>query len=154
MIREARLEDIDFINSVFKHPEIYPYISDDGSPQNIEEFSVMPVFLNPFFKFLIFESSAVFMLTAMNAITFEIHSMIWPAFRGKTAVEICRQGIEYVFANTNCKKLVTQIPVMNRAAYALAYKVGLRTEGVNKKSFLKNGILYDQYFMGITKEVF
>ena len=153
MIREASVQDITFIDNVFRHPEIYPHITDDNCPRSPEGFSVAPIFHNPLFKFIIASGAAVFMLTILNSVTLEIHSLILPEFRGKSAVDICRAGINYMFAKPNCRKLVTQVPVINLAAYALAYKVGMRVEGFNKKSFLKNGVLYDQYFMGISKEV-
>lgn len=49
-------------------------------------------------------------------------------------------------------KLVVEIPFHRRIVYNLAKKTGFIDEGVNRKSFLKDGTYYDQWNLGLTKE--
>ena len=44
------------------------------------------------------------------------------------------------------------IPEYNKLAIRLAGKVGMELIGINKRSFMKNGVLYDQQLFGISKE--
>lgn len=155
-VRWAEPGDQDFVNSVFKTPEIYKEISDDGCP-SVENFEAPPIEGAASYKFVIGfvdgQRAAVFMVVPWNHITYEVHTLILPEYRGREAVEMCRAGFAFFFSNTEGRKVVTHVPVYNRAAYALAYRAGMRTEGINKKSFLKNGVVYDQYIMGLIKEV-
>lgn len=59
-----------------------------------------------------------------------------------------------MFDNTSCEKMITNVPEYNKLAYRFAKSIGGVDEGTNRKSFKKEGILMDQYVLGITKEEF
>lgn len=154
-IERCDISDLEYVDFVMRHPSIYPHISDDLSPK-AEAFSAgallaspQIIFLKPFIEGF---GAGVFLMHPWNSVTYEVHSCVLPGFRGKLAVTASRLAASWMFRNTGCRKITTQIPARNRAAYALAHRAGFRTEGVNKKSFLKNGVLYDQALMGLSKD--
>ena len=48
-------------------------------------------------------------------------------------------------------KFVVSIPFSRRIVYNCAKKIGFIDEGINRESFLKNSIFYDQWLLGLTK---
>ncbi len=153
-VERCGIAELEYVDFVMRHPSIYPHISDDLSPE-AGEFTAAPLLMGPRIIFLrpVVEGfgAGVFLFHPWNSVTYEVHSCVLPGFRGKTAVEASRLAAAWMFENTGCRKIITQIPARNRAAYALAHRAGFRAEGVNKRSFLKDGTLYDQAFMGLLK---
>lgn len=92
----------------------------------------------------------VFMVFPTTSVCFEVHTNILPEYWGK-ALEAAKALIAWVFTQTECEKLITRVPAFNKLAYQLAIRVGMRSEGVNTKSFRKHGMLFDQHMMGIEK---
>lgn len=128
---------------------VYPTISDDGCPE-ASEFDVT-TFFGPFFLVLSPNEWTVFVLVPVNSFTYEVHTNILPEGRGKLAIEACDEALFWVFSETNILKLITHVPISNVPAYALARKAGFKREGVNEKSWLKNGVLHDQLVLGLSK---
>lgn len=50
------------------------------------------------------------------------------------------------------QKINAKTPVYNSGARKLLLKLGFKDEGTDRLSFLKNGELFDQYILGITKD--
>jgi len=138
-----RTFDYKRIREIATHPEIYPYVSDDGSPPP-EEYE--PVQSDEFY-YLMFEGG-FFLFHPLNYITVEVHTCILPEWRGRS-IKYARRAIAWMFRNTQYRKIVTHVPEYNRKALAYAQKAGMRIEGVNRKSFMKNGVIYDQYLLGV-----
>ncbi len=155
VIERLDVTDLGYVNGVMRHPSIYPHISDDLCPK-AKDFTAEPMLWSPQAIFLrpVIEGfgAGVFLFHPWNSVTYEVHSCVLPGFRGKLSVEASVRAAEYMFKNTGCRKIVTQVPAWNRAAYALAHRAGFRAEGVNRKSFLRNGILYDQALLGLMKD--
>ena len=93
----------------------------------------------------------LFLLEARNIITYEVHTILLPEARGK-AVDIAKGALYWVFYNTVCLKIITHVPSFNVLARRLSEKCGLQLIGNNTSSFLKDGVLYDQFIYGISKE--
>jgi len=55
------------------------------------------------------------------------------------------------FLNTPIQKVNVCIPVLYKSTYNTAKKIGFIDEGVNRKSFLKNGKYHDQFLLGLTR---
>lgn len=94
----------------------------------------------------------LFMVTMRTFTLFEVHTMILKKGRGAKAISETRKAAEWIFNNTTCEKVITYIPTFNRSARVFAKIVGMRDEGVCTKSFKKNGILHDQWVLGLGKE--
>ena len=48
-------------------------------------------------------------------------------------------------------KMIVSIPFCRKIVYNTAIKTGFIEEGVNRQSFLKDGVFYDQWDLGLTK---
>ena len=145
------INDISAVDYVLKHPEVYPWISDDGSP-SAEEFTSSTMISNPEVFVLMPSDGVVFILHPWNSITLEVHTNIVPERRGREAISETMKAMSWIFENTGCLKIVTHVPSFNRQAKLFALKCKMKQEGVNRQSFLKDGILYDQDILGITRK--
>ncbi len=85
-----------------------------------------------------------------NFVTYECHIALLPEVEGQ-ALFVCKQVIDFVFDNTGIMRLTASIPSFNLLARKLAEKCGFELIGINKKSFLLNGVLHNQHFYGISK---
>lgn len=87
----------------------------------------------------------------VNSITYDCHIALLPEACG-IAVDICKGAIQWIFRNTKCLRLIASVPEYNKLAIRLARESGMEFMGINKKSFLKEGRLFDQQLFGISKE--
>lgn len=140
--------DSGFVNRCLRHPAVWRMGSDDGM------LGVKP-------ELFFVQRNGSFWLKAgeygvligepRNCVTLDVHIALLPGARGK-AVEICKSAIDWMFSHTKYQRLNASIPGFNRLAIRLAGKVGMEFIGINKRSFMKNGVLYDQHVFGISKE--
>ncbi len=155
MIIRCTIDDLEYVNFVMRHPAIYPFITDDGCPR-VADFDAKRVLMldNIYFLKPILDNYCIgiFILSPCNTICYDAHLAIFPEYRGEMAIRACKEVIHYMFTETSCRKIIAQIPSINKPARMIAKLAGLAREGVIKTSFLKNGILVDQVIMGITKE--
>lgn len=86
-----------------------------------------------------------------NFVTYDCHIALLPCAEGK-AVEVCKAAMEFAFHNTPARRLNASIPSHNLLARRLAEKCGFTLIGVNEKSFLRDGVLHNQHFYGISKQ--
>lgn len=150
------MEDLEIVKRVYTHESIFDRINDDGitDPEKVD-FSQALSNTNVFF--LIAEDEhcdivGVFLFHPWNTVCYEMHSAVLPEYRGEGSIEAARMAGMWMFGNTMCQKIVTQIAVTNYAARTLARVGGMVKIGNNDRSFLKNGKLIDQHIYGICKE--
>ena len=152
-----RMHDARGVDHVWKHPEVFPDIADDyvTDPDKFDTEILLQnesiYVLGGFHNFAI---TSIFYYQPHNTIMYEVHSAVLPEYRGKQAIEFAKLSLDSMFTETACMKVITHVPEGNPAAYALARRVGMVKEGVNRASIMKNGKLIDQVFLGITKEEF
>ena len=139
--------DIDFIVSCVTNPCNYGKLVDDYSPDPGLYFPPMHEGL----MWVKVEDYGVFLLTKQSHIMYEVHTVLLPHTRGK-AVEIGKNALKWAFANTDAKRIITAVPSYNQLALRLAHKVGFKEYGINPASFQKDGVLYSQTLLGISKE--
>jgi len=140
-----RTTDLAKIVKVLKNPEIFERISEDG------------VYIDNWLPSLddaIFltdkENIGLMIYHEINSITIECHVQVLPEHRDK-AMEFGKAVLEWAWENTKATKIVAQIPEIYPDVIKFAYKNGFSFEGVNKDSHLKNGVLHDQYYLGLIK---
>jgi RimJ/RimL family protein N-acetyltransferase len=147
----VRTEDEVLIASILNHPTILPHITDDGS-------TTLTNVINPsLFWITVYDGEellGMFLSHPHNTVTYESHTCLLPNAYGKRAIKAAHAYMTWMFEQTTCKKLITNVPDYNKLAMRFARNVGGVLEGCNRKSFLKNGELMDQYVYGITKEEF
>lgn len=149
-MRIERTWDRELVEAIITHPAIYGVISDDGAPDQSE--CSIPN-LNRIYALLVEDGGVggCYLVWPQNSFTLEIHTCLLPNCRGKKAAKAARLVLDWVFSNTACEKLITQVPAFNRAALIYARRAGLKDEGVNRASFKKDGVMHDQYLLGITR---
>lgn len=89
-----------------------------------------------------------------NTVTLQIHPIIPVETRGKRAYDSAREVLDWIFTTTKYQKVVCEIPVIYRNVKLFAMKAGMKEEGINRQSYLKNGKIHDQWHLGIAKQEF
>lgn len=149
MLVAKLLDDLDIVTWTMRHRRIWPSISDDSSPARTE-FRASPglTYLGMFDGD---EYLGLFVLHQHNAILWEVHTCLLPLAWGSRAKACAKLCVEWVFANTECRRLITSVPQGNALAERLAESAGMVRYGINPRSFLKNGQELDQIMLGISK---
>lgn len=152
-IQFERTFDMTLVREIVTEPRIYRNVRDDGSPAR-ESFQAID---SPAIWYVLAldgeELLGMWMMHPHNFICYEVHTcLLRSAFfvpgRGDAAAA---QFIEWVWRNTPCRRLITNVPDYNWAARRFAERAGMTQFGVNERSFQKDGRLYDQIELGISK---
>lgn len=120
--------------------------TDDGAPER--EFYFPP--FGDSVMWVKVEDSGVFLLEKKNHILYEVHTILLPCARGR-AVEIGKAALDWAWNNTPAQRIVTSVPEYNPLALRLALRVGFTVYGINPLSFSKDGVLFDQTLLGLSK---
>ena len=136
------------IERVLKHPEIYPRLS--GNPPPVETYHINP----SAYIFLLSDDGDCLVIVEQKAdIVGEFHFHVIPESRDN-ASEYHSQAIDWVRENTTITKLVTEVPFIYLDVVNFGLKNGWIIEGINKQSYLKGGLIYDQYYLGYVWDLF
>lgn len=143
-----RTSDMGVVHSILSHPAIWPHIHDDGAIE------CAPTDHDNFYWMLVSDGApaGVFLLHAHNLVCYEVHTCLLPRIWGDGALQAARLCRAWMFENTPCQKLITNVPAYNVVALRFARRCGFTQEGVNRQSFLRNGELLDQHVLGLTKK--
>ena len=142
----TQTQNIGDIKGILCHPEIYDRIAEDGMP-NWEDYEpdidgVMCVMDE--------NKIGVMLYHWVNGITLECHIQILPEYR-KEANKFCQLALQWAWDNTKATKIVAQIPELYPDVVKFAYKNGFQLEGMNEKSYMKNGKIYSQMYLGLIR---
>lgn len=146
MIQET--SDIDIIKKVLCDPEIYERITSDSAPDPddwippLEGEHYLAGYVNG-------ELAAIFNMHPITKILWEGHMQVLKEYR-KHAHSLFADALSWVWENTPALKMVVQIPVIYPEVAKFISKHGFELEGVNRRSHLKNGVLLDQVYMGLS----
>lgn len=131
-------------------PHVWPHISDDFSPPP-DEFEPPE---NDSITYLLVRldgvPAGVFVFMPQNGVCWEVHTCLLPSLWGPGAAEAARQAARWVWRNSECRRIVTNVPAYNRLALRFAKAAGMTEYGRNPKSYMKNGILEDQILLGMS----
>lgn len=146
----TRTHDMELVASIMRHPAIWPHIHDDGvseyEPLDSDGLYWMIVKLDSG------ELGGAFLVHAINSYCYEMHTCLLPAAWGEQAARAAQMLASFVFSELCGEKLVTNVPAYNRRARRFAISGGGVEEGVNRASFMKSGVMFDQIMYGITKQ--
>lgn len=149
-----RTFDANMVHYLFtSDPETYSLSSDDGCP-DINDFDAAPTVARTHECYFIVASNGrevmgLFFFRKRNHILADVHVAILKEHRGKHAVTAARMAFSWIFEN-GFKKIQAYIPSFNKMAYHFAKMAGMRDEGRSIKSFMKCGILHDQFILGVS----
>jgi RimJ/RimL family protein N-acetyltransferase len=152
MIRFERTHDLALIRRVMTDPSVYARISDDGCP-DAPQFEAAD---NPALWYVAVHDGSdellgLFLFVPQNAVCWEVHTALLPLAYGPRAARAGSGVISWVWANTPCRRLMTNVPAYNRLALRYAERAGLTQFGLNPGSYLKNGVLFDQILLGVSR---
>ena len=149
MISET--QDSELIQSIVKLPELWETIAEDGVSleswkPNLNEGWLLSSDDKGFV--------GIYNVHPTNGVTLQIHPMMPKSTRGKRAYESAQEVLRWIFTTTKYQKVVCEIPVIYRHVKLFAMKAGMKEEGLNRFSYLKNGKIIDQWHLGIAKQEF
>ena len=147
--RESREWEV--IKAIVTHPKVYPAVSDDFSPP-AEKWE--PIQANVAHYLLVWDQGELLGLWAFyerSPITWEVHTCLLPLSYGKRAQEAASEMATWIWVNTRCLRLVTEVPDYNRLALRFARAAGMVEYGFNEKSYMKNGHLCGIHLLGMSK---
>lgn len=149
MISET--QDSELIRSIVTLPELWETIAEDGV--SLESWKPD---LNE--GWLISSDDkgfvGIYNVHPTNGVTLQIHPMMPKKTRGKRAYDSAQEVLRWIFTTTKYQKVVCEIPVIYRNVKLFAMKAGMKEEGLNRFSYLKNGKIIDQWHLGIAKQEF
>ena len=144
-------QDAALIKRIITDPEVYPMVSDDGSPAP-EDFQ--PVIApNVLYVLVRIEGTiaGLWILLPSNSFCYEIHTVLLPWCRGRRAFEAAKQLGPWLWENTRIERVFTNVPEFNKEALLFARVSGMIQFGKNVKSFKKGGMLYDETLLGVSR---
>ena len=132
---------------IITHPDIYPFVSDDGSVPR-ETY----VLHEQIFPLVVYdpEPVACSIFYPVNTCTLEIHTQTLPDAR-KRSFEYGRAMLAWIWWKTDAEKIVAAIPSDNRKTLLYTLRLGFKIEGISTKSFIRNGTLLDRTYIGIRR---
>ena len=150
MITFERTLDYELVRSILTHPLLYPHLSDDHSPPAAD---YRPIEHEAIWYVLAKDGETtlgLWIFHPQNGITWEIHTALLPCAWGDIGLAAARELPAWIWANTQCRRIITNVPSTNRLALHFALKAGMKMYGVNIASFLKEGRYCDQLCLGIS----
>jgi len=147
--------DWELIKHIVTHPNIYPHVSDDFSPPP----ELWEPIDSPAAHYVVVRDEStreeVLGLWAFyehTPIVWNVHTCLLPAAYGQRARRAAKEMAEWIWANTKCLRLVTEVPESNRLALRFARAAGMTEYGFNPQSYLKGGALSGVHLLGMSKE--
>lgn len=157
MLKIVQCKDSNLIKQVMTTPKIWNAAVEDNSPVSRETWEpIMEGIL--WIAALKVEDSkrtlyGMWMLCPISSTVIAIHTGILPKYWGKPEnVEFAKLAAQWIWENTPARKVVSYIPVTLPNVLKFAQRAGMKLEGINERSFLKDGKLIDQYYVGLCKE--
>jgi RimJ/RimL family protein N-acetyltransferase len=133
-------------------PAVWPWIGDDFSPAR-EDFRPIE---HPGIWYVIVRDQAellgLWMFVPQNAVCWEVHTCLLPSHGVKRGRQAAREMARWIWQNTPCRRIVTNVPRFNRAALLFARAAGMQEFGVNPRSYQKGGELHDQVLLGLSPD--
>jgi RimJ/RimL family protein N-acetyltransferase len=144
-----RTHDMQLVAQILGHPAIWPHIHEDGvdAPAPIDHDSLHWMLITEDEK-----PVGVFLVHGVSTVCYQMHTCLLPQIWGVGAAKAAQMLARWVFDETPCLKLITNVPAYNRRALRFAEAGGMVREGINRASFLRNGEPIDQIVLGITKK--
>lgn len=142
MITLERTQDMAIVRGICTDPRIWNAMTDDFSPAP-EDYK--PPADGAIYVLVRHDGhvGGMFVLVPRTAIRYEIHTLLLPSLSPWRKLEAASRICEWVWQNTPCQSLLTEVPVVNSAALWFAKAAGMMEIGVEPNSFQKGGVLYD-----------
>ena len=146
MIERLGIKDLNFVKMVLEDKSISKRVWLDFSYGNI---GLADLLYCSFVYFLSTDDRrGLAILYPVKKGVYEIHLAILPSFRGAKTLAICQEGLDWIFKNIECHKLVAYVSPDNKPMIRLIEKIGFVREGISHKLVKKDGQFIDQIIYG------
>lgn len=141
-----RTHDTELIKSIVS--EMWDCVCEDG--HDLETFDPKPD-ANCWVKL---DDIGLYNLHPHNSSTLEIHAFILPEYRKDKSEESGKEILKWMLEKSpvQYQKVIAQVPFLYPNVKEFCMKNGFQVEGVNRLSHKKDGVLHDQWLLGITRE--
>ena len=84
-----------------------------------------------------------------SAVEVEVHNALLPHLGWKRRVRVMREFFAWL-EKCGFKRVIGKVPATNRYALKLNEAAGMKRFGVDERSFLRDGVLVDQVYFGLS----
>jgi hypothetical protein len=150
MMRLERTVDMSLVKRIATDPRIWGQMSDafSGKPEDYEPPADGAVYVAVMFGDV---ARGLFVLVPKSAIRFEVHTLLLPDLSAWRKIDAAAMMREWVWANTKCQRLFTEVPLSNTAALGFAAHMGMKESGREPACFMKDGKLHDVIVLGMNR---
>ncbi len=159
MIQIRQLTDAALIRDTITHPRVWGAVTDDGAGRREDFAPHQGVHYAGVFEVHEDRSETYLGLWAFAprntaGACWEVHTCLLPVAYGATALDAAR-AVERWFWETHpeATRLVTVVSEDKPLALRFAKRCGMRQWGVNERSTRRGGQLFDEIWLGKTREV-
>ena len=138
------------IKAVLCHQEIWAKIAHDGTCKP-EDFNP-PNSATYICAYVDDKPAGLMVYKDKDGVQLECHFQVLPEYRKEYALEIADRAIQWAWDNTSAYKIVAEVPEIYMNVVNFGISVGFQVEGINQKSYLKDGKLYDQLYLGLQRK--
>lgn len=150
-MRIDRTFDPQIVRSVMCHPAIWETVAEEGiSPESWEPEMEADCWLSILRGD---DCVGVYSVHPHNTTTLEIHANILPQYRKEYAFESGDLALKWILdeAPAHFQKVIAQIPAVYQNVVDFTLAHGFVIEGINRLSDTIDGVLCDQFLLGITR---
>ena len=146
-VEVRRTMDAAFLNEVANHPDVRPWITEDG---DLTPRLDLQGLLDNVENVALVTAHGGFVGHAQGHGVYEVHSLFLREGRGPEAVEAMHRAMDFMFTQTDCVDLVTKVPSHNQAAATLARLAGFTKRFTRAQAWRTAEGLVDVQCMGLT----
>lgn len=137
----APTTDRALIESILYHPVIFENIAEDNAPKELPKSGFLAGFSGE-------TCVGIVIVNPVSKHVAEVHIQVLPEHRTAHAGEFANAAIKWLLGK-GFKKLNAQIPFCCENVKRFAERVGFEVEGINRCSWMKNGVLHDSWYLGL-----
>ena len=146
-----RSRDFKAIRALCLHPRIFPHICDDYSN---DAKAWKPTENEQVIHLLAKDDKGIFgfgVFIPQTHMQYGSHMAFLPRSYGNLALAAFKEMLDWMWTNTQARRLVGEVPRNNHLGIRFARRAGFEFYGINKRSTLRGGKLLDQVCLGISK---
>ncbi len=151
--RFFRTSDVGVIRSIFTNPKVFRAMAEDATGP-VEDFT--PLVIDAIWYILAFDGDELlgcYALVPENSACWGIHLGLLPLaswVKGRTLAATLAV-FDWIWRETPCMRITAKIPEFNTLTLRLAEKARMMKYGTNAHSFPKDGRLWDEILMGLSR---
>lgn len=140
------------VRAIVTHPKIWPQITYDGAPDPAAQFQDPGESTWCVLALDASEILGLYVCTEQNPCCWDAHIYMLPTAWGDRARTATKEFFDWMFEHTGAQRIIGCIPDYNRFGVAFALHCGMVPYGVNPESVRRDGKLWDQTLLGITRK--